>query len=285
MELHFATRPAWFLGFVCLSLARPALGQPTDQIPLLFRQDFRGKSIDVDFLDIIGDTTIDTEAGGVIIRLPDAIGSTAPTGFKTAFPFEGDFEVTGSFEFVRLDTPGKGAQAGISLSVRTDNPGAEAAKFSLFNRPDGLAYRCTKITTDEDGNKKYAIKAAPAKAHAGQLRLARRGDRVSFLLKEENAEDFREVHQIALPPDGPAWAQLGAETSDGITPVVVRVIDFEVRSKSALKKDLSRLQPIGRQGAANDRTTFWVVLLTGAFLIAAVGVGLRRFARKAGNSR
>ncbi len=247
----------------------------------MFHQDFRGKVIDFQSLKFTGAIEqIHEEPEGLRISLPGNNFTPTATGVKTMFPIGGDLEITASYDLLRLDTPPKGTkdgQAGVFLYLRTANPQV-AAMLSRFNRAEGPCYRCTRITTDEQGKRQFKTETIPTQALAGQLRLGARGDVVSYLVKEEADADFRELHKVQMPSTDLAWAQVTAETSDAATHVDVRIVDFQVRSGQLLDKALASAQKAETRPLGSRTTP--VAVLIAAMIVSSLTLAFWLWLRK-----
>jgi hypothetical protein len=280
-RIPFFLRVAVAVALACVSFASGLLGQAPDMNHVLFRQDFRGKGINFHFLQTTGPAEqIEERADGLVIRLPGTIKAKA-VGVKTTFPIKGDFELTGSYEFLRLDMPtGKDyAQVGVAIYFKTASDGGEAAQLTRCNNVDASTYRCVRIFTDKGGKRQFQPQRTLTKALSGQLRLVRRGDVVSYSVKEEGNADFRELRQNPISPNDLEWAQIVAET-DGATPVEVRILDFQIRGNQEVKAPAA---PEKAAPEAPSRSRFLWLAIVVAVLIVLFGVGLwyRRRKQKA----
>jgi hypothetical protein len=276
-------RPLFYgclLAFAWPALPSAVFAQDAPALRVLFRQDFR-KSINSDYLQLSGRLdAIEETAEGLLVSLNGPSPSKLATGVKTHGVLRGgDFEVTGAYEFVTLDTPKtKGSQAGVFVYMRSKNATEDAIMLGRFNVPEGMTYACTKVFTNAAGKRQNETKRFPTTTLSGQLRLSRRGDILRFLVKEPADTEFRELHQIAMLGDEMNWSQMTAETLDGKTSVVVRLLDYEVRVADERK---------GATGAPGKTlpappigSNRWIMVLIGVLLAALLGLCLWLFARK-----
>ncbi len=220
---------------LALRWPRAAAGLPV--LPLIFRHDFRGTTIDKDFLKFTTKGVpgwLSQEAEGLRVSPPAVVPRGAPSGVMTTFRLRGDFDVLASYEILQAQISGTGAPIGVILLVTTDTPTQDAVSVSRFNRQDGSFYICSgKMTTPIDQKRLIPpVKAVRTDVVAGQLRLVRQGKVVRFLVADEGADGFQELKRLPLGDEDALYVRLAVDPGNKESPpVVARFRSIEVRGR------------------------------------------------------
>ncbi len=227
---------------------RAASGFP--QLPLIFRQDFRNRPIDEQSLKYEPASAarhVQVEAEGLRISLPGEQVNRQPTGFKTRFRVQGDFDVVVSYELLQADRPSKGPGIGVTLYLVCDNPAKDALMLGRVNRKEDNGYNCNKMFKDANGKRHFLNEPVASQSRSGKLRLVRRGSVVTFLVAEEGFEAFRKLCERELSDDL-AYVRVAGDAGNADSPPLeVRIVDFEVRGEQA---PLAPLAPGDRPAGA-----------------------------------
>jgi len=217
-----------------------------------FYQDFRSpKFPPTSILDIArgeGEQKIvKREAGGVRVAVAGKESGFPPFGVSPRFHVSGDFEITASYEVVKLDKPTSGYGVSVTLWVMTDKPSVDAVCVSRSNRPwDGSVWVADKGWWDVS-EKKYHHdgQAFPTQCKGGKLRLVRTGSVVHFLVAEGDSQDFQELRQVDYNTEDLSQIHLGVDTGGSKGPVEIVLKDLRIRAEElplagATKRQTSR---------------------------------------------
>jgi RNA polymerase sigma factor (sigma-70 family) len=227
---------------------RAASDFPT--LPLIFRQDFLGTKVNLDFLKYTAKNPqkwIVPEAEGLRISPPETIPRPGPTGVSTNFRLKGDFDVIASYEILEAEIGGAGNPIGVSLWLTTDTPTEDAIMLARFNRQDGPFYTCSGIMTTPLGKKRQYPpgKLTFSEVMAGQLRLVRQGKVVRYLVAEEGAAGFQELRRIDLGTDDVLYVRLAVDPGNKESPpVVARLRAIEVRGRASAATEPAIVAPL-----------------------------------------
>jgi RNA polymerase sigma factor (sigma-70 family) len=256
-------------------------GPAPQEMPLIFRQDFRGQKINEKFLKFTpadAQNQIKEEPQGLRISLPGENPKRQPTGVQTTVRIQGDFDIVLSYELLQADQPTKGNGIGVTLYLTTDTPARDAIQLGRVNRKDGKFYACSKMTTDKDGNRPYTGQSFRTEARAGKLRLVRQGAVVTFFVADDGGDGFRELYQCELGrEDVISVRAAGDPGSDGSPPLEARLLDLEVRARPAAVPAKKYAQEFFRsfKGKADDLPDFKYRGLDGETVVQFEPDGLR----------
>src|SRR5262245_5438591 len=139
----------------CLLLFASGGGSP-ENLKAEVLQDLRTHDFSTPILRLVGpeaNRLAKRDAGGLRVTLPGrkAQGSV---GVATGFPVRGDFEVTASFDLLRVEKPTAGFGAGVSLYALADSDAKDAVSLARLVLKDGkevfVADRMRQATGKED---------------------------------------------------------------------------------------------------------------------------------------
>jgi hypothetical protein len=171
------------------------------------------------------------EAGGLRVTLSGKPSGFPPLGVAPRFRVSGDFEITGSFEIIKLEKPASGYGVSVSLWVTTDTPNGAAATLTRSHRPwDGNVWVADKGWLSADGQYQHDQEAVPTQCRSGQLRLARTGSVLHYLVADNDSGEFHEVRQIPFSKEDLAQIHFGVDTGGSASPVDVRLRDLSIRA-------------------------------------------------------
>ena len=209
-----------------LSLSSFALAQNKKEI----YQDFRGNKPLLDEWKFIGSKSdkdgMRGDDRGLRITIPNSRNTTQPVGIRLKEPLSGDFELTGRYEVVSLEKLPPDAQPiGIAFNLATTNDNKNFAKLGRFRRGhDGdvlIAETWLKGVP-------VPVKVEPTTSDHGQLRLVRKGAKLSFQVAEGEG-GFKELLDIDYTAEDLVMVRFGANNNKAPAAVDVRIIDVRLR--------------------------------------------------------
>src|SRR5262249_2900763 len=150
-----------------------------------------------------------TELDGLRIMIPAGQPKPTTVGLVTKFPVKGDFEITVGFEILQANRPTTGNGVGLELYLSTRN--GDAIAFYRMNRVrEGDGYHCSRIWTNAEGVRQNKAHPEKTESKAGQLRLTRTGTTVTFSVRDDAGNDFRDIHDVKYVADDVAGVYLRA---------------------------------------------------------------------------
>src|SRR5262245_38429043 len=227
------SRLAWHLSTLLLLIAA---GRLSAQPPAKdVYQDFRNKAAVGTAFYLGGlnpEEEIKPDKDGLLITLPAERAQYFPAEVNAHPPIVGDFEFTATYEILSAQKPAKGYGVGVNLTVSTV---AEPKKFGklcrMFRPKEGSVYLAESWP-------KYQNKAPQTDAMSGQLRLARVGPVMRFLVSPGPGQEFQliwELKDYGQDDIGYAGFQVGDSGEPG-NPVQARLIDLRMRT-GAIERD------------------------------------------------
>jgi hypothetical protein len=237
--------------------------------PLEYYHDFRGRPLppELTFFNAEEGKFFNVEPEGLRITIPK--GWSHPwggVGFRTAFGFAGDFEVTLTMELLEAESPPSGYGVGVCLYVAKPETTGGATIARLVRAGDNQVVLWDLADTPEAAEPRHEEGTFPSTDKAGRLRLKRTGTTLHYLWApgiEGNA--FEEIHQCEFGNDDIVRVRLAALTGRQPCGVDVRLVDFRVRG--------------GLAAAGTNAITHWKVWLL-AGLTLAVCIGIWRAGRR-----
>lgn len=287
------TARKWRLVFlsICVAVA-PAMdkGVLLAQEPpeKMVYQDFRNKRPLLPSLDLIGSGVEDetrAEAEGLRITLPAERAVHRPTEVAATFVISGDFEITGTYEFLSGARPKKGYGAGVHLNIADSD---ERIKFAQVRRGlmprEGSVHGATFWLKKKD----YQERWKPSEAKAGQLRLTRIGASLRYLVSDAPGEKFREIwFQEDFGKDDIEHVRYGvSDSGEPGNPVDARLIDLRIRMGRTLADKafdpapLAPPEPLVELLADPAALPHGFLLAIGAMLALSLGLGVWFYLRR-----
>jgi len=206
------------------------------------------------------------ESSGVRILVSGKPSGFPPFGVAPRFRISGDFEITASYELLKLDKPASGYGVSVSLWAMTDTPSVDAATVSRAHRPwDGNVWVADKGWWDVS-EKKYNHdgQASPTQSKAGKLRLVRMGPVMHYLVADGDSDEFRELRQVSFNEEDISQIFVGVDTGGSHGPVEVLLKDLRIHAEEL---------PMGASKRQTSRA--WIIWLAmGIFGTAGVAVSV-----------
>ena len=206
---------------------------PGQEPPREVYQDFRGGHLVVSPLTLYpdqGDTIIKSEKEGLRIVLPKDENQTWGWGVAADFPLVGDFEITGTYEWLIVDPPTKDGRVGVTLQVAPNEERHKWGQVGRFQSPQGGVY--TVECWDRAINNSYRSPKRPTEARIGQLRLVREGSNMTYWAKDGLDNPFQKIHEGEFGKDDLEFVRFVAVHNKNPTTVDVRLLDLRIRSNS-----------------------------------------------------
>jgi hypothetical protein len=217
--------PNVILVILLLNGANPLFAQPVEKDAY---HDFRNKrppdnAFRFGGLDPDGEMTAENE--GLRITLPAERERHLLSEVNVGFPVVGDFEFTATYEILSAKPPIKGYGIGVNLTISTV---AEPKKFGKLCR----------VLRPKEGNvylaetwHKYRKHVKNTESMSGQLRLARIGPTLNYLVSEGPGKAFEPIWEVA-DYGGDEIGYAGFQVSDSGepgNPIDARLIDLRMR--------------------------------------------------------
>lgn len=202
---------------------------PADPAASEFSYDFRGGNPVPPEMKLFG-----PDADLVVSPGPDGLRITPPTagrqsrgwGIALRFTFTGDFEVTARYELLALERPTQGGGAGVALNALPTQDSGKFTKIGRFIHADGENFFKAELT-DRDQPKNSQWNAIPAATMDGQLRLARTGSVMHYLVTDAPTGPFREIAAWEYGTEHLSMVRFIANNHGSPTAVDVRLLDLK----------------------------------------------------------
>ena len=173
------------------------LDRSVKELPAVWRHDFK-TGAPAEWFDGNGDlSTLEPSESGVLMQ---RIGNDGLHDLLACLEFAGDFDVTARFQdFSVVQPEGDKKRGAIGLKASTNTASqAAAVVFRRFDW-DGDKAAFAKTETKHDGRVPWTTDRVVEASSSGQLRLARRGDRIYALYAEGDSPNFRLIDNEPLP--------------------------------------------------------------------------------------
>lgn len=147
---------------------------------------------------------------------------------------EGDFDATFTFaDFIGEASPGK--IANVRMTAITDGADHDRAQIQRITSRDGdHEVQCLKMTKLDGQERRHYFGGQPTESAAGRLRLARRGQRIYYLLAENDSPHFRLIGEEEIT-DGPIRSlgfQCTVQIQDAGGQVQARAVQFDLKAEN-----------------------------------------------------
>ncbi|MFV0443216.1 MAG: DUF1583 domain-containing protein [Planctomycetaceae bacterium] len=228
-----------------------------------FTQQFETEPVNKRLLKLIGPLkAIKPSKAGLIVTLPAEEGSQA--GVETRFGISGDFEITAGYEIPDLTPPEKGYGVGVILRLgRVDSE--DYAAFGRRIQRSGTPVFNANNSKLAGKQRKHDQTFHEAKEPRGELRVVRKGTVLNFLVKEGDAEAFREIRQVEFSDIPLNSVKFVGDTGGSKQEMTVRLTSLSIRADGL---------PYGPTTAAGQFVwTIWQVLGSASVLLL-LGAGV-----------
>ncbi len=202
----------------------PGTSPPAADYPAEFYHDFRVKPPPPELtkFNVDNDNLMTVEPEGLRIKIPSTFTHKwAGVGFKTAFGFKSDFEITATIEILQADRPPSGFGAGVELFLI--KAGGGGGSISRLVRPNGNAtvwWVLDKNPAKEQGG-------VPCIDTTGRMRLRRVGATLYYAWAPGiQGDNFQEIHQCEFGKTDLNGLRLSALNGRTSTTVNVRLARF-----------------------------------------------------------
>jgi hypothetical protein len=198
-------------------------------------QTFNGQRYDLKKFRPTGANTaksIQPETQGLRIRLPANRPNTLPVGLIARSGIRGDFEITLSFEVLKVDRPTQGHGAGISIWITLPTPTRDAATLAWLFNPDGERFLvANRAANAASGEREYhGATPVPTNISFGRLRLARKDATLTYAVAEGASRDFQEIYQTEWSSADVETIRFAADTGGSPTSVDVRLREIAIHA-------------------------------------------------------
>ena len=198
-----------------------------------FFRDFRTQVFDDSSFERAGsgaDQFVESGPDGLRIKFLDG-ANHEPTGVSLRFHVRGDFEITAGYAIQTLDPPTAGYGVGVGLYVETDSPTKEGITLERFVVPKaGEVFASTRASVKK-GVRTYASRRFPARAtRSGQLRLSRRGARVTASVAEGDETAFRKLQTVQVAPGDLFYVRLAGDTGGSTSRLDATFKDLRIKT-------------------------------------------------------
>ena len=180
-------------------LADPIPDQLDDRLPELkssFTQEFGGANEGMPWFDVKG-----VRSSGDVTETSDGLqvavtssGNWQQLGISPRFSMHGDFDVTAGFSGASFPSSAEMARAAIMISLG-DTYQRRLIAAMAWTPSQGLHVMGSINLFYPDGTQRYLTARRADESSFGRLRVARRGDRVYFLLAQGDSDLWRVIHQ------------------------------------------------------------------------------------------
>ncbi len=208
---------------------------PGQSSPEVFYQDFHDHKPVQEHFFLMGtdwEKSIAHEREGLRVNLP-ATRKVQRTmrgiGLGTNLPVVGDFQITATYQLLSAGTPVSGREvAGVDLYLQRGPEGNRQARFGRFNTQEGPVYEMKESLYKQAPDKVLRV---PTAATRGQLRLARAGNLLLYLVKDDTTQgEFKELYQTDFGTEPLKFILFEVNPGQEATPVEARLIDLQIES-------------------------------------------------------
>jgi len=168
--------------------------------------DFRGGRFDTRQLRVTPEgaaALLRVASDGLWVGIPRGAGPDE-VAFQPRWAIEGDFQISASFELLRIDKPRVGYGVGPGVHLVFESGGRDAATLSrLLRVKEGDVFAAHYAVDDpQNANKrKHRVTFAPAAARAGKLRLVRFGETLDYSVADSPEGPFRRIWRTHVVRD------------------------------------------------------------------------------------
>lgn len=199
------------------------------------KQTFRGERYDLKLFRPTGANltkTIRAEAQGLRLQLPAERPNSLPVGLISRSGLHGDFEITVSFEIIRVDRPKEGRGAGLSIWMTQRTPEQDAATIAWLCTTEGeRAFIANCASTKATGERDYqGAPPRPTKTTFGKLRFRRENGQLSYEVAEGASSQFQQLYQIEWSNADIDQIRIAADSGSSPTVVDVRLKEIVIRA-------------------------------------------------------
>jgi len=232
-------------------------------------QNFRGQRVDLKLFRLTGANlakAIHSEAQGLRITLLPDRPNTLPVGLIARTGLHGDFEITVSFDVLRIDRPKEGRGAGLSIWITQRTPTQDAATIAwLLNTEGERTFIANQASTKPDGEREYhGVAPLPTKASSGKLRLTREDGQLTYAIAEGSSKDFRELYQTDWSDADIDQIRIAADGGSSHALVDVRLQEIQIHAD-----ELGSARVVVKP---KSRWPFWLGMSAVAGLVIAGGI-------------
>jgi serine/threonine protein kinase/ribosomal protein S27E len=226
--------------------------------------DFRGHGVPAELTTFgFGDEEarfVRTEPEGLRVSLPQTwVHPWGGTGFQTSSEFNGDFEITTTFEVLQADIPPSGFGVGARLRIQKADPSPEGATFCRLVRNGDRQIVLWDRGHEQPGGKIWTEEGeVPCTDKVVRLRLKRAGNILHYLWASGmEGDDFQEIFMCKFGAEDIKYVQIGVVTGRKPCAVDVRFLDLRIRGAVG----------VGGGGANKPAARVSLWLVAGLFLI------------------
>ena len=166
-----------------------------------YHQDFRNKQFDYQALEIRGRSgaakLAQPREEGLLITLPRDRGSWSGLGVTPRFRVRGDFEITTSFEIVKVERPVVGNNTGAMLWIVPEAKDADRAGLALHTRDEGALFVASRFVQAEGKGKRLG-RVHATETLAGRFRLVRTGATWHYYFAQGDDEEYQFLYRDEL---------------------------------------------------------------------------------------
>ena len=233
-------------------------------------QDFRDKKPVVDHFYLMGtdwEEYIAYERAGLRVNLPatrKVQRAMRGIGLATNLPVAGDFQITATYELLSAGAPVSDKEvAGVDLYIQRGPEGNRQAQFGRFNTPQGPVYEMKSHYQQTN----YKMLRVPTEAIKGQLRLARAGSLLSYLVKDDTTRgEFKELYQTEFGTEPLKFILYEVNPGPEATPVEAHLIDLRIESNIRIQAP-SSANPPDLSDPPRGAGRRWLAAVFGLFVI------------------
>jgi predicted RNA-binding protein len=216
---------------ISILLVSLTLAADSPELSQEFHRDFRKGEFDFLMTGAGAAEAVALDRGGVRIKLPKGHAAAQPIGFATRMVVHGDFEITVSYEDLKVETPRTGDGTGVTLYVTFKSPRQTAASIGhLLTPKDQYTFITHRAETPPEGKRQHEIETMPAVAGGGKLRLSRTGSTLTYSAAQEGRE-FQQLHQFEVGPEDVDLIRVAVEPGKARTGVSVLISDLMIRAQ------------------------------------------------------
>jgi hypothetical protein len=255
-----------------------------DRLQKEFYQDLRNQQPLLPGLNLVGTDVValaQLEPEGYRMTLPAGRKVRPPLlgiGVQAAFRVAGDFRITGTYALLSADTPATDRDvAGVNLFIMRGPDGKRFARLGRFNTRQGHVYEVHDSDHSTPRKRPPAnILRQPTEEKRGQLRMAREGDMLSYLIKDDTTrEEFKELFRTEFGQDDLTVVMFQVNPGQEANAVDARLIDLRIEGGGGVPSSAEAALDM-----AGSKTSLQAGLIVGLSIVFILSASAWFYARR-----
>jgi hypothetical protein len=205
-----------------------------------FYEDFRGGHALPPELELIGPQAAKVavpETGGLRLSLPAGRANPQPVGVRPRFQMRGDFEITLTYELLKIEQPRTGHGVGVALAVNIAKSPSEDLTLARYLRVDKKELLAADHRTYDSkrGNVHKTVFTPAPSSKIGRFQLKRSGPRIRFLSGSGSSGVMQVFHQLDIGSEDLNSMRFSATSGGSSAAADVRLLEIRIQADKLLR--------------------------------------------------